>query len=36
VNGAAFKNKDFSKTKNSLPIIKIVELKYGISKKNYR
>ena len=31
INGAAFKSEDFSKDKTGLPIVKIVELKNGIS-----
>jgi type I restriction enzyme, S subunit len=31
INGLAFKSKDFSQTKSGIPIIKIVELKAGIS-----
>ena len=33
INGAAFKEKDFSSRISSLPIVKIVELKYGISNQ---
>lgn len=31
INGAAFKNSDFTSSKDALPIVKIVELKYGIT-----